>query len=398
MTQRARVFGAILRGSLVERKGRVALAVGAIAIGTSVAAALLLVSRDVGSKVARELRVYGPNAMLAPAAGTLAVGARDFGVDGVARGATFGPRTRHWLEEERAAGRLSSFATLRYGVAHRDGASYALAATDLADLRALYPGWRIEGAPGGDALIGVRAARALRVAPGGMVTLLVQVGAQARPLALRNVAIASTGGGEDRVVFVDRGRLATVTGDGADRFPLALARVEGSGAQVMDYAARPLPAEVRAEAGAGSSLRAIKRLSAADGEVLARLRLLLLTVTAVALLAALLCAMSTLADLVLERTREVALLRAIGAGRRDVLVLFAAEALAIGLVGGAAGLVIGIVAAQAIGHGVFGTSIAIAPLALPVTLALGVLTALVASLAPVRHALSIEAATVLRGE
>jgi len=100
----------------------------------------------------------------------------------------------------------------------------------------------------------------------------------------------------------------------------------------------------------------------------------------------------------LVRTREVALLRSLGAGRRDVLALFAGEAVVIGLIGGLAGLAIGIVAAQAIGHGVFGTSIALAPIALPVTLGLGVATALLASLLPVRHALSIEPAPVLRGE
>jgi hypothetical protein len=101
VTQRLRVFLSILRGSLVERRGRVALAVAAIAIGTSVAAALLLVSRDVGSKVRTELRVYGPNAMLAPGAHSLA------------RDSAFGAGARRWLESERAAGRVSTFATLR---------------------------------------------------------------------------------------------------------------------------------------------------------------------------------------------------------------------------------------------------------------------------------------------
>ena len=64
----------ILRGSLLLRRGRVALAVLAIAIGTSVAAALLLVSRDVGAKVQKELRAYGPNAMLAPTSGSMGYG------------------------------------------------------------------------------------------------------------------------------------------------------------------------------------------------------------------------------------------------------------------------------------------------------------------------------------
>jgi hypothetical protein len=43
-----RLFLTMLRGSMNARRGRLALAAGAIAIGTSVAAALLLVSVDVG--------------------------------------------------------------------------------------------------------------------------------------------------------------------------------------------------------------------------------------------------------------------------------------------------------------------------------------------------------------
>jgi putative ABC transport system permease protein len=383
VTQRLRVFLSILRGSLFERRGRVALAVAAIAIGTSVAAALLLVSRDVGSKVRTELRVYGPNAMLAPAhAGS---------------GSEYGNGARRWLEGERAAGRVSAFATLRYGSGRVGDRAFALAGADLDGLLALYPAWRASG-PAGGAIFGAELARALGIRPGADVTILVAHGAGTTPLPLRQVRVVSTGGGEDQVAYVDRVRLAEATGQDPARFQLALARVEGTSAQVLAWAEQPAPPAIWSEDHAQTSLRAIKQLSAADGEVLTRLSRLLFTVTAVALLAAILCAMSTLADLVLERTREVALLRSLGAGRRDVLALFASEAVAIGLAGGAVGLTIGIVAAQAIGRGVFGTGIAFAPVALPVTLGLGVATALLASLFPVRHALAIEPAPILRGE
>jgi putative ABC transport system permease protein len=371
-------FWKILRGSLLQRRGRVALAVLAIAIGTSVAAALLLVSRDVGSKVENELRAYGPNAMLAPSSGALNVGARDAQVGGVAEQAQFGADARRWLESQHV-----TFATLRYGAASHGDRTFALAAAVPEELLRLYPSWRVSGGAG--ALVGTRLAEKLGVHAGQDVTIDVAQGAAKQAVTLQDVRILESGGGEDELIFASPAQLP---GDPA-RFQLALIRAPGAARQVLGWTSQKVP---------GGELRAIKRLSAADGDVLKRLSRLLTTVTAVALLAALLCAMSTLADLVLERTREVALLRSLGAGKRDVLALFASEALVIGLAGGLVGLGIGIVAAQAIGQGVFGTSIALAPLAFPVTLGLGVATALLASLLPVRHALGIEPATVLRGE
>ncbi len=42
-----------------------------------------------------------------------------------------------------------------------------------------------------------------------------------------------------------------------------------------------------------------------------------------------------------ERTAEVGLLRAVGAGRRQILALFMGEAIALGCIGGSAGLLMG---------------------------------------------------------
>ena len=96
--------------------------------------------------------------------------------------------------------------------------------------------------------------------------------------------------------------------------------------------------------------------------------------------------------------RSPALLRALGAGRQDLVRLFATEACLLGAAGGVLGLVIGLVAAQAIGLGVFGTTIRVAPFVPPAIVVLGMATALAASFLPVRRALSIEPAPVLRGE
>ena len=54
----------LLRGALWRKRGTAGLAVLAVAIGASVASALLHVQGDVSRKLTRELRSLGPNLLL----------------------------------------------------------------------------------------------------------------------------------------------------------------------------------------------------------------------------------------------------------------------------------------------------------------------------------------------
>jgi putative ABC transport system permease protein len=71
-------------------------------------------------------------------------------------------------------------------------------------------------------------------------------------------------------------------------------------------------------------------------------------VGAIALLVAAIGIANTMAMSILERTREIGLMKAVGATNRDVLSIFLGEAAGIGFLGGIGGVVIGWLAAQAI--------------------------------------------------
>jgi len=71
-------------------------------------------------------------------------------------------------------------------------------------------------------------------------------------------------------------------------------------------------------------------------------------IASIALLVAAIGIANTMIMSVLERTREIGLMKAVGARNRDVLVVFVAEAGAIGLLGGVAGVILGIIIAQII--------------------------------------------------
>src|SRR5206468_395387 len=139
-------------------------------------------------------------------------------------------------------------------------------------------------------------------------------------------------------------------------------------------------------------------LTAAESELLRRMRRLMTLVTVAALLAAGLCALGTLTDRVLEQRHDFALMKALGAPRRRILRQFAVEAAVIGLTGGTAGWLFGLGMAEVIGREVFHTSIAVRADVPPAVIGLALLVAVASSVGPARLALSVEPAQVLKGE
>ena len=77
-------------------------------------------------------------------------------------------------------------------------------------------------------------------------------------------------------------------------------------------------------------------------DLLGKLRVALLGLAVVALLLACLGIANTMYTAVLERTKEIGVLKALGARARDVLLLFLAEAAVIGLAGGLVGAVVAV--------------------------------------------------------
>ncbi|HEV2217024.1 MAG TPA: ATP-binding cassette domain-containing protein [Candidatus Dormibacteraeota bacterium] len=84
----------------------------------------------------------------------------------------------------------------------------------------------------------------------------------------------------------------------------------------------------------------------AFAELLGRLRVALIGLSVVALFLACLGIANTMYTAVLERTREIGVMKAVGARSRDVMLIFVAEAAVIGLVGGVVGGVVAAVLSQ----------------------------------------------------
>ena len=367
---RAGLEGRMLWASLARQRGPVALAVLAVAIGASVASALLHVSGDVGAKLTRELRVLGPNLVVVPA-----------------RDAAGG-----WLDEAGTRAALAAAhadaALLLYAGGRVQDRSAPLVGADLAAAARLHPAWRLRAGTRDGALAGVRLARRLGLAPGEPVAVAAADGA--RPRTVRLAGVFESGGADDDALWLPLADVQALAGL-PGRASLAQVRVDGGEAAVAAVAAR------LAAPGAREALP-LHALSATEQGLLDRMRRLMALVTIAALIAGALSAYGTLTDLALERRREIALLRALGAPRRWIVGRFLAESVAIGIAGGALGWAIGAGFALLIGREVFHAALALAWSVPPLVLLLALLTALVAAAGPIRLALAIEPARVLKGE
>jgi len=369
---RMRMEARLLWASLWKRRGTAGLAALAVAIGASVAAALLHVSGDVGVKLSRELRALGPNLVLAPSA---------------ASGERF-------LDERDARARCAAAGVdgvpVLYATALVGSHAIPIAGADLAALLRLHPSWKRNGALA-QSLAGAALARRLRWREGDRISLSGPGGARAVEVVVGGTFASGTS--DEEALWLPLATAQDLAGE-PGRVSLVQARVEGEGrggpgSDAVERAAAQL------ERG-GMEALPLRALSATEQGLLDRMRRLMLLVTLAALAAGALSAYGTLTDLALERKREIALLKAVGAPRHRIVGRFLAESAAIGLVGGVLGWLIGAAFALFIGRQVFHATLTLQPGVPPFVVALAMLTALVAAAGPIRLALAIEPARALR--
>ena len=103
-------------------------------------------------------------------------------------------------------------------------------------------------------------------------------------------------------------------------------------------------------------------------------------------------------DMVLDFFIEKKKKKAIGAENRSIVSEFLGTGIVLGMLGGCLGCVIGYFFASAISFSVCGRSVSIVPAVIVITLVLSVVVTVIACILPVRRAVRIEPALVLRGE
>ncbi|MDR2462952.1 MAG: ABC transporter permease [Verrucomicrobiales bacterium] len=127
------------------------------------------------------------------------------------------------------------------------------------------------------------------------------------------------------------------------------------------------------------------------------MQLLLIVATLAALAAAALGVAALMAGAILERAREIALMKALAAQPWQIALLFHAEAVAGALLGGLLGCGAGWLLARHIGAVLFGAPLGMAWVVVPCVLALTVLIAVTGTWLPVKKIARVFPAEVLHG-
>lgn len=429
------MFARLVRESFVRNPRRKVLTAAALVVGMAVATATLTVALEVGDRLAREFRSLGANLIVTPESDTLPLEIGGVDYRPVDEGAYLSEaelgklKTIFWRHNILGFTPFLDVPTLvanskvpkttligtwyEHEVPVPDGTSFQTGVS------LTHPWWKIQGQwfHEGEKQAVVGAALAAKdpeaFSIGKTFQLTPSESANAA-LTLVVTGIVSTGDTEDNAILVPLSLAQEYSGHPgqfrqlfvsaltkpadalAERDPKSLTPAEYDRWFCSPYISS-ISYQIK-QVLPGTDVRAIRRVADSEGQILSHVSTLLWIVTLAALVAAALAVAATSATTVIERRREIGIMKAIGATNATVAGLFLAEQLMLAIVGGAIGFVLGAALARILGASVFGTPAAPRLVLLPVTLGIAAIVALIGSLIPLRRAARFDPAPILRGE
>lgn len=415
MTQWANesMFWRLWLRSLTVKRPQAALAILSVGVGAALAAMLLNLYGDARRKMTQEFRRYGANVIVAPAYPE--PGGRPNISDAQAAGLSSSETIAGVMDED-VVNRVAALRNLQNGLAAvpllnvvvrvkcrapaprlAEFEDVVAVGTDFAALRNLNPSWRVESRAeeGPSCAVGTHLASRLRLGPGDTVELqaMNQPPSGGEPLrgVFRISSVLSTGAFEDEQVFLPLAalqELASLSG----KISLVEVSVPGETAEVerlVGELGRSLP---------GVDVRPVRQIVYSSGKVLDTIRWLVVSLTAVILTIIALCLTATMTAIVLERRKDIAVMKALGASDRLVMKLFLTEGAGLGFLGGLAGFGLGVELAREAARRLFDVNLSLTWWTFPAVSLASVLLVMVAAFFPVRIVRGVEPATVLKGE
>src|SRR5579864_1350700 len=364
MTRTRLLLRLLLKAAWV-RKDRAFTALVSVAVVATIATAALTIYSDLESKLSREFRGFGANIVVTKNSAPLTAGE----LAGI----------------HKIVGDSAEIVPVGYAIATEaaNKSRIVVGGADIDRLRRLNSSWSFSNAGQGSALVGARVDET--IAHGADL----QLSFGKTSALIKPAGFFHSGSDDDSRVYIPLEDFVRLTGIQPNT---ALVRVEGR-SQEIQAAIANLSATLP-----DIEVKPVRQITQAQTAVVGKTRSVVLASSAVVVVLIMLCMVATFTGSVLERRKDFAVMKALGASNRTVNFLFASESALLALTGSIAGYILGCGIAFWIGKANFDAAILPQPLLLLPVLLGSVLLALIASTAPLRLLQQIQPAGILRGE
>lgn len=408
-----------------------------IALGASLATAMLNIMLDVGDKVNQELKAYGANITVVPKENSVLTDL--YALDGQEETAA-----AHLKEDD-----LGKIKTIFWGFNILDFTPFVNTTVVLDDetevkltgtwfnhhlalntgeeldagIHSLRSWWDVkngqwldeqkEGTANGGAMVGTVLAERLGISSGDSLHVKTSDGEK----TLSVVGVFDSGGDEDEQIFTTLATAQELSGtkgliDSIEVSALTTpdnelakkAATKGPGSlSPADYETWYCTAYVSSicyqihEAIPDSVASPVRQVAESEGNILDKTQLLMILITILSLFGSALGISNLVTASVMERSNEIGLLKAIGARDYRISGIVLTEIIITAVVGGVAGYFMGYGFAQIIGQTVFNSSIEMKPMVIPIVAVLIVIVTLAGSIPAIRMLLRLRPAEVLHG-
>ncbi|VEJ09060.1 ABC transporter permease [Actinobacillus delphinicola] len=429
------------------------LSIITIFLAASLVSALLAVSIDIGDKMAKEMKSYGANILVEPASSALLEGQGD-NLNSLAMQDFLDEKELPNVKDIFWRNNIVGFAPLLSaevtaklqnisGKSGRDAnwqkvkilGTFFDHDIDVPDednyhtgQRIISPYWQVKGqwvddrskeSHFGDVipvLVGKKLAASHDWKIGDEATLHYQDGDFQKDMSVKFVGILSTGGDEEKEIVMPLSAAQTLLNlhgkiQGIRVSALTVpenelsrrARKNSDSLDAAEYDRWYCTAYVSSialqleEAISTSVVKPIWQVAASEGVVIKKIQLLLAVVTVAAVIAAAMGIASLMTTTIIERSKEIGLMKALGAHQWQIVLLFYCEAIMSAVIGGLLGCLAGWGLAKFIGLALFGVPLSFAWIVIPCVLVLAILIALVGTWFPAHRIAKLYPVEVLYG-
>ena len=427
------MFFRMLRGALFRQKSKMIMIAITIALGASLATAMLNIMFDVGDKMNQELKTYGANITVVPKASSVLNGLYEMDEED----------SSAYLKEEELGKIKTIFwafnivdfspfvnttATLNgkpvktvgtwynHHLALPTGEELDAGVTSLRSWWDIKDGkWIDEQSADSDkvAMVGTVLAEREGVKAGDSITLSTSHGSETLTVS----GIFDAGGDEDEQIYTTLAVAQRLSSKAGQLDSIEVSALTTPDNELAVKAAKEGPASLTPkeyetwyctayvssicyqiqEVITDSVAAPVRQVADSEGNIMEKTELLMILITILSLLGSALGISNLVTASVMERSNEIGLMKAVGARDRQVTGLVLTEIMITAIVGGAVGYFMGYGFAQIIGHTVFNSSIEMKPMVIPIVAVLIVIVTLIGSIPAIRMMQRLRPAEVLHG-